>query len=237
MDASPLAGIDAAVGDSLRAMRLCVDNKLLLPSIAIFYTTVDAVAALEHGRASRSRFVAWVDRYMLVPGRFAFTAEELYAARCAIVHSLAAESDDTRAGRARMVAYAWGSGTAETLRHLIQIGGRERTIVAASLEDMLAALTEGFAKFKEELSTDRGRLEAVIRNPPQFLSSITVPEGRLILNAHDRRRAEYRIALHSRIEELTSKAATATAADLAEILRQLANAQTELAELNARATW
>jgi hypothetical protein len=109
-----LAELSAAIDENRRAQRV-------IPTLILIYTTIDALSALETGRASRSTFVAWVDEFIVSQRASTWTAWDLYAARCSILHTLTSESALTESRHARQMLYSWGTADEAELRRAASV--------------------------------------------------------------------------------------------------------------------
>src|SRR4051794_22756923 len=70
---------------------------------------------IETGQATKPSFIKWVNKYLLRDEWRPCTAEDLYASRCAILHTFSAESDRSRAGKVVPIWYCSSSAQPETL--------------------------------------------------------------------------------------------------------------------------
>lgn len=52
-------------------------------------------------------FIHWANRYIELPVRPSLTGEELYSARCGLLHTSGIESRRSRAGKCRMIGYSY----------------------------------------------------------------------------------------------------------------------------------
>src|ERR1700736_5152787 len=98
----------------------CVSKGRVLSCLTLLYLTIDNLASLEKRatEGTRHSFVRWVDTYMLPNDALQFSALDLYAARCGIIHSFSAESDLSRKGQAKKIVYAWGTASVDSLRQV-----------------------------------------------------------------------------------------------------------------------
>ena len=98
-----------------------------MPCLVLLYSGIDAAASQEPaaGKGVGERFEKWVDRYMLKGKPLPCTARELYAARCAVVHTFTPDSDLSKAGKARVVAYAYGKAEVMKLHAATILAGRQ----------------------------------------------------------------------------------------------------------------
>jgi hypothetical protein len=80
-----------------------------IPTILLLYTTIDIFASLARptGQEDTDRdiFKDWVDKYMLPDSGLPCNADDIYAARCGLLHTLTAESRESRLGHARNINY------------------------------------------------------------------------------------------------------------------------------------
>jgi hypothetical protein len=124
---------------------------------------MDSVAWAAYGdsQPSRKRFETWVREWMLPYADLGCNASDLYAARCGILHTLTSEATLTQAGKAKRIAYAWGTASAEKLRETMTVLGTEGFVVV-HIADLFACVREGMAKVIEQANEDpqlQSRLE------------------------------------------------------------------------------
>jgi hypothetical protein len=79
-------------------------------TVMLIYAGMDSMAWLgmpanQHDVKGED-FIRWADRYIRFPCKDQITGEELYGARCALLHSSGIESRRSRDGKCRMVGYA-----------------------------------------------------------------------------------------------------------------------------------
>src|SRR5688500_13038808 len=80
--------------------------------LIVLYALLDVLGAVSRNankaKGDGSDFRRWVDDYVLKQGRLNATADDLWGARCGILHALSHESDHSAQGRARIVIYFRG---------------------------------------------------------------------------------------------------------------------------------
>ena len=83
--------------------------KRTLPGFILLYTSIDILASLVRPETSdatdSSFFKDWVTQYMLPILRSSVSADDLWGARCGLLHTLTAESDMSRHRGAKMLNY------------------------------------------------------------------------------------------------------------------------------------
>ncbi len=97
-----------ALSEHWRAVEYCLEKRWLLPTLTLTYSMIDAMswlAAPASPQSVQDRFVAWVEKWLLVRGEFDVSALDLYAARCAIVHTMTSDSNLSGKGKAKRVLY------------------------------------------------------------------------------------------------------------------------------------
>src|SRR5438128_1331218 len=96
-----------------------------LHALVILYSTIDTLAwaSISSGDVTRSDFCHWVRAYMNPELTMGCSPEDLYAARCALLHSSAAESKMSREGRASELWYVTApKSTARLEAHRQKVG-------------------------------------------------------------------------------------------------------------------
>ena len=95
-------------------------SKRTLPGFLLLYTSIDILASLtrpEHTEATSGHlFKDWVNAYMLPKSSLPCTADDLWGARCGLLHTLTAESDMSRSKRAKMLSYIGDDLEAERMQ-------------------------------------------------------------------------------------------------------------------------
>jgi hypothetical protein len=136
----------------LATAHLCLERKLQMPALILIYTLIDTFA--------------WVvsdnnEKWMLAHRPLPCSATELYAARCAVLHTLSSQTALTQSGEARQVAHAWASTDVARLQESINALGR-KDVVALSIEELFEAVGAAMMLVMEASQTDavlRERLE------------------------------------------------------------------------------
>jgi len=157
----------------LRSIVLCRSRGFIESSFILFYSLIDILASLDrelsHIKVMKSDFINWVNKYILHGNKFEFTALELYAARCGIVHQLSTDSDLSRAGVVRRISYAWGKGDSELLKTAMQ---NEKDAVVVHFDDLLVAFNQGVEKFWESCPIFSDREKLILDRAKETIASI-----------------------------------------------------------------
>lgn len=95
-------------------LKLCFNQGLWLPVLVLLYSWIDSMAWLardvKNKDVTRGDFLDWCEKYLLIPPDPVCSADDLYAARCGILHSGIAESKLMRDGKARPLWYGLPGG-------------------------------------------------------------------------------------------------------------------------------
>lgn len=153
-----MAMLEKHMIDLLNAIEDSYKKARYMPCLVLLYSGIDVVASLEpsKGTGVGDRFKKWVNAYMLKSGTLSCTESDLYAARCAVVHSFTPDSDLSKAGKARVIGYAFGSANVETLDHATTFAGRQDQ-VNVHVRTLIDSFRNGFADYIHEVSEDHAR--------------------------------------------------------------------------------
>ena len=149
----------------LQSARWSLSLKMNIPALVLLYSAIDIAAGLASDNAdisSKKRFVKWVNRYMAPHARLACSAQDLYGARCGMVHSFAAESSLSRRGEAKQILYAYGESDAAKLHEMIALAQMDYCLVIHS-DDLFKAVRESIQAFLDDAARDSALLERVNR--------------------------------------------------------------------------
>lgn len=136
----------------IRAIEHCVQSNLLLPALVMIYASIDSVSWLaNHDKTvySGQAFRNWIAEWMLKNSKIKCSAEELYAARCAVLHTLTPESESAIKKGVRKIAYSWGSAKNKSLEESIERLGMDNEVASIHLDVLFAAFREGMADYME----------------------------------------------------------------------------------------
>ncbi len=94
------------------AIDLCIEKNLLLPSLILIYSGIDALASLslpkERERVKKEDFCKFCVDHLLPDSKLKCSAIDLYAARCATLHKGTAVSDLSQSEKASEIIYHIG---------------------------------------------------------------------------------------------------------------------------------
>jgi hypothetical protein len=140
----------------LATAHLCLERKLQMPALILIYTLIDTFAWVvsdKNEKSTRKRFESWVEKWILAHRPLPCSATELYAARCAVLHTLSSQTALTESGEARQVLHAWASADVAALQASINALGRT-DVVALSIEELFDAVGLAMSLVMEASQTD-----------------------------------------------------------------------------------
>jgi len=148
----------------IKSIELCLNAKLQISSLVLLYSGIDIVAWLNRPvskeRATRKDFIRWADDYLLPNLNIKYRAIDLYAARCAIIHSYSFSSELSKKGEAKEICYSWGKANIKSLQNDIDSRSKKNAI-AIHINDFLEAFKEGVEKFKLFIKSDKEKEKVV----------------------------------------------------------------------------
>jgi len=150
----------------------CLSKGRVLSSLVLLYSAIDIFASLERNRSegTKDAFVRWVDRYMLPNVALPFSAIDLYAARCGIIHAFSAESDLSRNGRAKKLVYAWGTATADSLQRAGTALGRSE--ISVHVRDLVNGFKHALIKYIDDVASAPAEHERFFQSVVKWLVGV-----------------------------------------------------------------
>jgi hypothetical protein len=143
--------------DLLASIDDCASKGRLLPCLTLLYSGIDVMASLDAlpSESNQASFVRWVDRYLSIND---CTPLDIYAARCGIVHTFAADSRLARDGRAKKIAYAWGTAKVEKLKRASVALGRQDW-QCLHIGELVTAFKQAIAEHCDHIQSDALAME------------------------------------------------------------------------------
>ncbi len=93
--------------EDIKALTLLLHAQLETHALSVLYMAIDRAAWVisDKEETDRHDFVAWANKFLIVGDEFDFSALDLWAARCGLLHTGAAESRDYRKNGANLIYY------------------------------------------------------------------------------------------------------------------------------------
>ena len=136
------------------AIDLCVKQNYILPSLCRIYSGIDTISWVVFGDiAVKERFVKFVENHMYKEKKLGPAPIDIYAARCAVLHTMTPDSDLSTQNKAVPLNYAWGNANLEELKKSVQsINFGEVSCV--HLNELVESFRLGVANFIETNGSD-----------------------------------------------------------------------------------
>ena len=136
---------------NLTTAKECIERGLYLPALTLIYSTIDIYAWLSTDKddVGGPDFIQWADRFLVDHLSVRISGDDLYSARCGVLHNGSSESQLTRNKKARKVIYLLGSETSYPTPDT-QTGEE----VYIHIEDLLTGLREGAIRFMYSFGDD-----------------------------------------------------------------------------------
>ncbi|SRR5258708_6158580 len=139
----------------LAGIKATVDTKCLVSAVTLMFASVDALAALTRpiGQQDTSGqdFMTWAERYLIkVSGlKLKCDKEDLWGARCGILHTYGHESRYRRQGKANPLFYEWQAGPKADSYVTLPSGA-----IVLTVETFHKAVIDGILQFVEDYQKD-----------------------------------------------------------------------------------
>jgi len=138
---------------TIEAMKVLAAAGLYTQLMMIVYSAIDAAglldAPLAQVDADGPSFKAWVTKYMAPEFTTDPNPEDLWGARCALLHAFGSESNLSRRAKAREVAAYWGAGDPQKVAARCQQvkTATGSDVVPMELSNFIAVFGRGFGQF------------------------------------------------------------------------------------------
>ena len=162
-----------------RGIQVTYDNECYSACLILIYCGIDAMSYLDmppgQAEVESKDFIQWAERYIspnLKNQTTQITGEELYSARCAVVHTYTVESRKTKSGSARIIGYAIGGA-----QSIVWHPNVAPEMVLLRLETLRDAFFTAIDRFLTEGYADKQKqpiLETRLRN---LLNTIPYEKG------------------------------------------------------------
>lgn len=160
------------INQLLEVIDSCLKTRAVTPSLILIYAGIDIMAWLNRDKSSqenqRGDFKRWVDLYLLPDSGLNCKANDLYAARCAILHSYTPESKMSRQGDAKEIYYVWGTANSNELQKYIDVSTKKDKTIALSIDILSIAFKTAVQRFNKVLSKNASLSKLVSKRTDKF---------------------------------------------------------------------
>lgn len=162
----------------LNAPRILPENIRLssLPALVMLYAAIDILGSMLRPESEPDTkaeyFKKWVDDYMIGHSQVAFTSDDLWGARCGLLHTHTASSKLARAGKVRQLHYfrACGASVPPAMQGaMIAMGAQGKLFV--DVDALCDVFEEGTRRFLAAIQRD-ATLEKRVRHHSSHLFGV-----------------------------------------------------------------
>jgi hypothetical protein len=170
---------ESNVLELIKAIDYSFKDNVNLPGLILFYSAIDIMAWLSRDQhdsdVTRNDFIRWVNEFMLSGTGLACTAEELYSARCNIIHSYAPEwgtGVNRRERETKKIIYVWGKARTEVIEsHVNKQPEKDKTVFVYT-DQLVSSLKMAIERFSVSLSFNRALSELVYERSEKYFNII-----------------------------------------------------------------
>ncbi|MBB3857940.1 hypothetical protein FHY29_003390 [Xanthomonas arboricola] len=149
--------IEKYFSSTVQAVGDLYEKELYGPALVVAYSAMDTLGILDAPTdavvPAGVSFKNWATKYYLKQESINFSAVDLWAARCAVLHTSTSESDLSRAGKAKQLQYYNGDSSHPIAREFVarvqKVGGGEH--IAVNFLDLFSALVSAMNEFAPKL--------------------------------------------------------------------------------------
>jgi hypothetical protein len=150
----------------------CLKNKEKISCLILFYSTIDIMAWLSRdphdADSTREDFIRWVEEFLLPGSGLDCKGEDLYAARCAVIHSYTQVwgiSQNNKVG-ANKIHYIWSKVSNSTAKKNKSKPTDET--ISIPVESLVKALQTAIQRFNNSLTDNRAMFELINERSKKF---------------------------------------------------------------------
>jgi hypothetical protein len=141
----------ARVDEFALSIKLLLDARHTLPALIVLYTGIDIFGALLRPETELDTagkyFKQWASDYLLANSQLPCTADDLWGARCGLLHTHTADSRESRRGAARQLHYFRGRLPEDTQNAITSVAAKGKIFVDVDLFfAAFEAATRGFLR-------------------------------------------------------------------------------------------
>jgi hypothetical protein len=166
--------LNNAVYDGIkRGIRVCIENKCFGSAVILVYSGIDAMAFLgmPSGQVdvTGADFISWCNKYIRFCVEQELTGQELYAARCGMLHTYGVESASSRRGHCRRLGYM--DRSIPEIRYAPSV---DASFALVSIEALANAFFAGIDRCLVDLFADPSRASVAEKRLQDLVASFPV---------------------------------------------------------------
>ncbi len=164
---------------SLRINEFTLSIEMLLDAghkqsaLIVLYTAIDIFASLcrleTENDTTGNYFKKWANDYIIAGSQLSFTSQDLWGARCGLLHTHTAASKVSREGTAREIHYYRGTPSAELKQRMELLAAQGKLFV--NIDDLYARFVKGLDQFLTDIQRDSELEKRVLRHSAKLFAS------------------------------------------------------------------
>ncbi|MFA6284132.1 MAG: hypothetical protein WC633_08325 [Desulfurivibrionaceae bacterium] len=150
------AKLNRLISEQIESLRCLYKKNLYMPFLMVLYATIDIfgfVTATNETDAPGQRFRSFTHTFMMKYLKDV-TPDDLWGARCAILHTGTPESDHSRKNKARQILYSWGTADSALTKKVIAESDNPEKYVATTIESLSDALMGALCDLQDIIERD-----------------------------------------------------------------------------------
>ena len=159
-----------------KSIRVALDNNCYGAALILLYSGIDMMASLTMPPSQQDvyakDFVAWVDRYIRFPCEEQLRGDDLYGARCGVLHTYTPYSAKSRKGQSRLIAYA--DKMVPEVRYQPAIN---QDLVIVSVEGLVQAFFRGIDECLVNLFSSKETAQIAESRLQELMQTYPVPKN------------------------------------------------------------
>lgn len=161
--------------DTINAIKLLYSNDLIGQTMILMFSTIDAVGLLNSPKAqkhaTKDSFKAWVKKYMLRDNDLEYSSIDLWASRCATLHTFTTSSDLTNKGKAREILFYSADPQSRKVSDFNEYADSliNKKYVTANIELTVDAFCNGLKIFARELDAKCQKNEVYLKRVREIM--------------------------------------------------------------------
>ena len=166
----------------IKTIDYCFKGKANLSGLILLYSVIDIMAWLSRDRhdadSTKNDFIRWVNEFLLPGSNIACTAEDLYSARCSLIHSYAPEwgTSMNHQNETKKIYYVWGKARKEQFEGNVSISTEKDASIVLHLDDLVSALKIAVQRFNESFAYNRPLFELINERSKKFFVNVAKEE-------------------------------------------------------------
>ena len=174
------SNIDKYFYSVIEAVDILHQRKLMGQVLTIIYSSIDACGLLDapnaQEKATGKTFKTWVDKYMLSDSSLECTSDDLWGARCAVLHTHTSASDLSKASKVRELQYISGPPEHPVVAVFIEaskdIGNGQN--IGINIDILVMEFLEAISKFSQDFSVRVEESDVCRQRAAQILQHFTM---------------------------------------------------------------